>query len=68
MSTLSFGEPESFIPGLGDQMDLIRELLASAKEYGLEVEVITWALKAMQQDPEQQPYEAFAAGYDEWVK
>jgi hypothetical protein len=47
---------------------LISQLLEGANEYGLEAEVITWALKSMQEDPSQQPYEAFAAGYNEWIK
>lgn len=68
MEMLSFGEPEQFIPGIGDQMNLIAELLEEARKHGLEVEVITWALQAMQEYPEHQPYEAFAIGYHEWIK
>lgn len=59
---------EPFTPSLGDQMDLIKEILDKATEHDLEVEVVTWALKAMQEDPELQPYEAIALGYQEWVK
>jgi len=55
-------------PGLIEQMQLISELLQEAKEANLEVEVITWALKSMQEDPEQQLYVAFANGYREWIK
>ena len=55
-------------PGLIEQMQLISELLQEAKEANLEVEVIAWALKSMQEDPEQQPYVAFANGYREWIK
>jgi len=65
---VTFGDPEAFIPSINEQMNLISDLLEQVKEEGLEVEVITWALKYMQEDPEQQPYEAFAAGYKEWVK
>lgn len=61
-------DPEVHIPGLGDQMELIREVLEKAKEHGLEVEVVTWALKYTQEDPELQPYEAIIHGYREWVK
>ena len=61
-------EVEIVHPGIVEQLQLISGLLEQAKEANLEVEVITWALKYMQEDPEQQPYEAFAAGYNEWVK
>jgi hypothetical protein len=61
-------EIEIIHPGMLEQMVLISQLLEGAKEYGLEAEVITWALKSMQEDPSQQPYEAFAAGYNEWIK
>lgn len=55
-------------PGLVEQMNLICDLLNKSKEHGLESEVITWALKFMQENPELQPYEAFAMGFSEWVK
>jgi hypothetical protein len=62
-------EPDSLqTPALVEQMDLISDLLSKSKEHGLETEVITWALKFMQENPEIQPYEAFAMGFGEWVK
>lgn len=68
MITTIIDDPEVYIPGLGDQMELIREVLEKAKEYNLETEVVTWALKYMQEDPELQPYEAIGYAYKEWVK
>jgi hypothetical protein len=44
------------------------EILDSAKEYGLEVEVVVWALEAMRMNPGMLPEEALMEGYDEWIK
>ena len=68
MVTTLVDDLQPHIPGLGDQMELIREVLEKAREFNLEPEVVTWALKAMQEDPELEPYEAFSVGYQEWVK
>lgn len=68
MITTLIDDHEPFIPNLGDQMDLIKEVLDKATEHDLQVEVVTWALKAMQDNPELQPYEAIVVGYQEWVK
>lgn len=51
-----------------DEMQILGELLDTALEYGLEVEVIYWALKYMKEHPEVSPLEAFASGVAEWVK
>jgi hypothetical protein len=61
-------EVEIIHPGMLEQIVLISQLLRESAEYGLEAEVIAWSLKSMQEDPSQQPYEAFAAGYNEWIK
>lgn len=58
----------STYPGIVGQVGLIRELLEEAGKYNLQAEVVTWALKAMQEDPTLEPYEAFGYGYHEWVK
>jgi predicted translin family RNA/ssDNA-binding protein len=68
MVTTIIDDPQPYVPGLGDQMELIREVLEKAREFNLEPEVVTWALKAMQEDPELEPYEAIVDGYKEWVK
>ena len=68
MLTTLIDDHQPYVPALGDQMELIREVLDKATEYNLQAEVVTWALKAMQEDPELQPYEAIVVGYQEWVK
>lgn len=59
---------EASHPSIVGQVGLIGELLEKAMEYNLQAEVVTWALKAMQEDPSLEPYEAFGYGYQEWVK
>lgn len=49
-------------------MKVIGVLLDEAMDNGLEVEVIYYALKVMQEDPTLSPAQAFQAGMDEWVK
>lgn len=51
-----------------EQMDVIGNMLDVALEYGLEVEVIYYALKYMKQNPDILPAEAFLMGVSEWVK
>jgi hypothetical protein len=51
-----------------NNMDAINNALNGAREYGLEVEVVYWALKAMKEDPSLTIEEAIEAGYWEWVK
>lgn len=51
-----------------EQLETISQLLDVAIEYGLEVEVIYYALDYMQKDPKVTPAEAFALGVTEWVK
>lgn len=55
-------------PGKAEEMELIDKMLDTAIEYGLEVEVIYWALNYMKQDPTVTPAQAFALGISEWVK
>lgn len=51
-----------------EQMEAIDQMLDSVLEFGMEVEVIYWALKYMKEHPEASPVEAFALGVTEWVK
>lgn len=53
---------------LDKQLDIIDELLDKSMEYGMEVEVIYYALKYIREHPEISPAEAFALGIVEWVK
>ena len=51
-----------------EEMKAISDMLDTALEYELEVEVIYWALKYMKEDPKVTPAQAFALGVAEWVK
>jgi hypothetical protein len=51
-----------------EQMDAVKIAIDGASEYGLEVEVITWALKALKKNPELNISEAVSIGFYEWVK
>jgi hypothetical protein len=49
-------------------MKVISVLLDEAMEYGLEVEVIYFALKLMREDDAITPPQAFQEAMNEWVK
>lgn len=51
-----------------NEFNTIGDVLDQAIEYGLEVEVIYWALKYMKEDPSISPAEAMTLGVLEWVK
>jgi hypothetical protein len=51
-----------------EEMQLIGDMLDSALEYGLEVEVIYWALRYIKENPDTSPAQAFALGVTEWIK
>lgn len=51
-----------------EEMELISKSLDAALEFGLEVEVIYYALLAMKKDPTISPAQAFVFGVMEWVK
>jgi len=46
----------------------VAHALREAKKYCLEVEVVTWALKAMKNNPEMNISSAIIDGLNEWVK
>jgi len=50
------------------ELNLISDILDQSLEVGLEVEVIYWALKAMQKDPKLTPSAAMLLGVTEWIK
>lgn len=47
-------------------MDYVRNSLIRSGEYGLQVETVTWALKAMKEDPNLSIAEAMCCGLGEW--
>jgi hypothetical protein len=53
---------------MNEELELIGNQLDMALEYGLELEVIYYALKAMKENPSLTPVEAFALGVTELVK
>lgn len=53
---------------LVSEMDTISTVLDMAYEEGLEVEIVTWALRYMKQYPHLSISEAITMGYYEWVK
>jgi hypothetical protein len=46
----------------------IEEVLHSIKPYGLEAEVIHYALRAMKANPEMTIEDAIWSGHNEWIK
>ena len=53
---------------LVSEMDAVATVLEHSCEEGLEVEVVTWALRYMKNDPTLTISEAITMGYYEWVK
>jgi len=51
-----------------NEMDTVSIALANAYQMSLEVEVVTWALKYMKENPNLTIDEAITMGYSEWVK
>ena len=50
------------------EMDTVQFALANAYQMSLEVEVVTWALKYMKENPNLTIDEAITMGYYEWIK
>lgn len=53
---------------INEQLGIIDKLLDTALEYGMELEVIYFALKHAKENPEATPAESFALGVTEWIK
>ena len=53
---------------LVSEMDAVATALEQSREEGLEVEVVTWALRYMKNDPTLTISEAITMGYYEWMK
>jgi hypothetical protein len=51
-----------------EQMEVISNQLDKALEFGLETEVIYYALQYMKENPTATPAEAFILGVTEWIK
>ena len=53
---------------ISDEMVILGTILQTAKEHGLEVEVIAWAMLALKENPKLSISEAILIGFAEWVK
>jgi len=51
-----------------DEVNIVSIVLANAYQMSLEVEVVTWALKYMKENPNLTIDEAITMSYSEWVK
>jgi len=51
-----------------DETDTVSMALANAYQMSLEVEVVTWALKYMKENPSLTIDEAITMAYFEWIK
>ena len=56
------------VEDIGEEDKWIGEMLEDATEYGLQNEVVQFALKSMKDDPRLTPAMAMRYGYLEWVK
>lgn len=50
------------------EYEAVDTAIKSADEYGMQLEVIIWALRAMKENPLLTIEEAIQIGHDEWVK
>ena len=50
------------------EIEYVDYLLKEASKYKLEAEIVVWALKAIQEDPELTVEQAMELGFQEWVK
>ena len=51
-----------------DELNYVKSLVATATEWGLEAEVVTFALKYMKENPDLSISDAIESGYIEWIK
>lgn len=53
---------------ISTELDIVYSFLKDARPYGLEPEVVLFALKYMQKHPEAQIEDAMSYGFYEWIK
>lgn len=56
------------IEDINRSLDVVEAVLLDARDFNLEAEVVTWALKYMKEHPEITISDAIMLGYDEWLK
>lgn len=59
---------DDFVKNFQSDMACVHSCIKDAAVHGLEVEVVTFALLAMQADPTLSVSDAIISGYNEWVK
>jgi hypothetical protein len=57
-------EPED----IHKSLDIVDAILHDARDFKLETEVVTWALKYMKRNPNLTISDAITLAYEEWVK
>lgn len=55
-------------PDRAAEMEYASDIFCEAKKYGMEIEVVVWALDAMKCNPGLSIQQALKDGFDEWVK
>jgi len=51
-----------------EELKIIGNAIKNASGYGLEAEVVTFALKSIKENPQLSIVEAIVMGYEEWIK
>lgn len=51
-----------------EEYRIINQMLKEAKDWGLEIETIMFALKAIKENPDLSVVEAITIGYNEFIK
>ena len=56
------------VEDINRSLAVVEAVLHDARDFSLEAEVVTWALKYMKEHPEITISDAIMLGYDEWLK
>ena len=51
-----------------EELQTVKNLLLKSSEYGMQSEVVTWALQNMKENPSLSIGDAMEIGYSEWIK
>lgn len=56
------------VEDINRSLAVVDAVLHDARDFSLEVEVVTWALKYMKENPELTISDAMVLGYEKWLK
>jgi len=56
------------VEDINRSLDVVDVVLADARDFNLDAEVVTWALKYMKENPHITISDAIIFGYEEWIK